>query len=394
MATYKVLQDIEAEDKILGPLTLRQFIYGLICAFLLYICFICFSKGASYLLAIFLPPALFTGFFALPFGKDQPTEVWALAKIRFLFKPRRRIWDQSGIKELVTVTVPKKAEAILTNGLSQTEVQSRLQALAQTIDSRGWAIKNVSVNLYDQSGVIGSGTSDRLIDVGNMPQEVPGYDVQASDDMLDVANNPIAQQFDHMINTAEKTHRQELIDELNAPPVSATTPAARPGDYWFLNQPEVPSNLPPTQAMFAGAQVVQPGSDDAAVSAGQATPDEAELAAQLKARNASSRLVYNSHLRTIQPLGSQPQPSTTSVDADAVSDGQPQPASNQPRTDDKRSASNDNTTPSTPSTPQHDPAILSLASNNDLNVATLAREAYKAKNPGEPLQDEVVISLH
>src|SRR5580698_3344838 len=215
MATYKVIQDIEAEDKILGPLTLRQFIYGLIAALFFYISFICLAKGVAYLLVLFLPPAIFTGFFALPFGKDQPTEVWALAKIRFYFKPRRRIWDQSGIKELVTITVPKRVEMVLTNGLSQSEVQSRLQALAQTIDSRGWAIKNVNVNLYDQSGVIGSGTSDRLIDMGNMPQEVPGYDVQASDDMLDEVNNPIAQQFDHMINSAEQTHRQQLIDELN-----------------------------------------------------------------------------------------------------------------------------------------------------------------------------------
>ena len=28
MATYKVIQDIEAEDKLIGPLTLRQFIYA------------------------------------------------------------------------------------------------------------------------------------------------------------------------------------------------------------------------------------------------------------------------------------------------------------------------------------------------------------------------------
>ncbi len=28
MSTYKVIQDIEAEDKLLGPLTLRQFIYA------------------------------------------------------------------------------------------------------------------------------------------------------------------------------------------------------------------------------------------------------------------------------------------------------------------------------------------------------------------------------
>jgi hypothetical protein len=396
MATYKVLQDIEAEDKILGPLTLRQFIYGLIAAFLLYICFICISQGAPYLLVLFLPPALFTGFFALPFGKDQPTEVWALAKIRFLFKPRRRIWDQSGVKELVTVTAPKRVEVVLTNGLTQNEVQSRLQALAQTIDSRGWAIKNVNVNLYDQSGVIGSGSSDRLIDTGNLPQEVPNYDVQASDDMLAVVNNPIAQQFDHMINTSEQTHRQELIDELNtvptasASPATAGTPVAKPGDYWFLNQPQPPATLPPTQAMFDGAQVVQPGSDDTAVPAGTMTADEVALAARLKAQNASSRQVYHSHLRTIQPLGSQPPASAAGANATQSQAA----ATNQSATDNSQSVTDNASTPPTPSTPQHDPAILSLASNDDLNVATLAREAYKVKNPDGPLQDEVVISLH
>ena len=88
MATYKVIQDIEAEDKILGPLTLRQFIFALIAIFLFYICFILVTKACISLVLIFLPPALFFGFFALPFGRDQPTEIWALAKLRYWFKPR------------------------------------------------------------------------------------------------------------------------------------------------------------------------------------------------------------------------------------------------------------------------------------------------------------------
>lgn len=386
MATYKVIQDIEAEDKILGPLTLRQFIYALIAAFLGYICFICLTKGAAYLLAIFLPPALFAGFFAFPFGRDQPTEVWALAKIRFLFKPRRRIWDQSGIKELVTITVPKKEEPILTNGLSPSEVQSRLQVLARTIDSRGWAVKNVNVNLYDQSGMVGSGKSDRLIDVSNMPKEVPSYDVQASDDMLDEVNNPIAQQFDHMIDAAEQTHRQHLIEEMNAAPV-ATEPAGNPNplatddEYWFLKQPAGPGNVPVDQTTFDGAQVVQPGGNDTAAPARTASADEAALSAALKAKNASNKQVYHSHLRTIQPLGSQPQPTDDTQQVAATSD---QPAGPQAPTD-------ANSPGAAPSPPPYDPAILSLANNNDLNVATLAREAHKAK---EELQDEVVISLH
>ena len=32
MAVYKVIQDIEAEDKLLGPLTLKQFIFAVIAA--------------------------------------------------------------------------------------------------------------------------------------------------------------------------------------------------------------------------------------------------------------------------------------------------------------------------------------------------------------------------
>ena len=170
MSTYKVIQDIEAEDKILGPLTLRQFIYGLVTAFLLYLCFVVVTKGAAFLLIVFVPPALFTGFFTFPFHGDQPTEVWAVAKFSFLFKPRKRIWDQSGVKELVTVTVPKKIERVYTNGLSQTEVASRLSALANTIDSRGWAIKNVNVNMFAQPTMAADDGSDRLVAMSSMPR--------------------------------------------------------------------------------------------------------------------------------------------------------------------------------------------------------------------------------
>ena len=147
MAAYKVIQDVEAEDKLLGPLTLRQFIYAGAAAIMLYLSYFAATHHASLLLTVFLPFAAVLAFFAFPWGRDQPTEIWALAKIRFLLKPRRRIWDQSGVKDLVSVTAPKQVQTNYTNGLSQTEVHSRLHALADTIDSRGWAIKNANLNL-------------------------------------------------------------------------------------------------------------------------------------------------------------------------------------------------------------------------------------------------------
>ena len=370
MATYKLIQDIEAEDHILGPLTLRQFIYALVAAFCLYMCFIGLTKHVWPLLAIFLPIALLAGFFAFPFGKDQPTEVWALAKIRFLFMPRRRIWDQSGIKELVTITVPKKIEKVYTDGLSQTEVRSRLSALASTIDSRGWAIKNVNVSMYGQPALVG--TSDRLIDPSNIPQAVPDYDITASDDMLDEQNNPVAQQFSQMIGASSQAHRQQLVNQLND---TSTPPAAQsgtPADYWFLNQTAAPGAVPPGNAVF-DSQVVLPGTDASnGPKAGEATPEEEALVAEHAKQQEHSQAVSYNHLRTVQPLSAQPQAPS------------PAPAVQAP-VNDSQTAQAD-TGSATP-----DPAILELAGNNDLDVATLARQAKKAKGSDD---DEVVISLH
>ncbi len=381
MATYKMIQDIEAEDHILGPLSLRQFVYALICAFLLYINFLLVTKHLQILMIAFVPPALFTGFFAFPFGGDQPTEVWALAKIRFLFKPRKRIWDQSGVKELVKITVPKKVERHLTNGLSQREVKSRLSALANTIDSRGWAIKNVNVNLYANPGSFQE-ASDRLIDINSLPREVPNFDVQASDDIMDERSNPIAQQFESMINASTQAHHQQLLDRMNSSsPVVTAAPQTQgtPQDYWFLNQTQAPSNLAADQTIFNTPSVVAPGTDvtnlPARAPAASAVPpeiNEEAFMAKLKAQEAADH-VFSSHLRTLQPLSEQHQRTPQTAAAPVV----PQPV-----------------IPATPaSPPAPDPAILSLAGNNDLNIDTIARQANKSKRSKDGSDGEVVISL-
>jgi hypothetical protein len=304
------------------------------------------------LLWAFVLPGIFFGFFALPFGRDQPTEVWFLAKLRFWFKPRRRIWDQSGVKELVTITVPKTIERVLTDGLSQTEVKSRLSALANTIDSRGWAIKNVNINSYANPNPLVAMASDRLINIDSIPQEVPSFDVQAADDILDETSNPLAQQFDQMITQSAQTHHQSLVSQMNGPSVPAPTgKPAQPADYWFMHasQQSQPADNKNTE---------QPGSSP--------KPDEAALVAQLKARHPNT--ASYSHLRTLRPMDN----------------AKPTPATFAP-------TSNANTQASPAVTANPDPAILPLVSNNDLSVATIAREAAKAK--GKDHDDEVVISL-
>lgn len=401
MAAYKVIQDIEAEDKLVGPLTFRQFVYACIGALCLYLSFLALTKHAAFLMAIFLPVAAVAGFFAFPWGRDQPTEIWALAKIQFMLKPRRRIWNQSGVRELVTITAPKKVEQNYTNGLSESEVRSRLVALADTIDSRGWVIKTDSkINAYGQMApIFAEPDSDRLINPSSLPVEVPTVDIQASDDVLDTANNPVARQLDRMMNASAAAHRQQIIDNFRNAPVAAATPAPQapalvgnPANYWFAGRPVVAGSPAATQPQYATATVqpitiapqltsqpplYAPGTGPIAASPAEPQQpgditglDEDALMARLKAQESADQ-IYASHLHTIQPLGAARQANAQHP--------LPPPQSQQPAQK-----------PPAPVTPAPDPAILALANNDDLSVATIARQANKELQN----TDEVVISLH
>ncbi|HEY5805856.1 MAG TPA: PrgI family protein [Candidatus Saccharimonadales bacterium] len=378
MATYKVIQDVEAEDKLFGPLTLRQFIYGAVAAICLFLSYSFATHSAGFLMVVTLPIAFVAGFFAFPWGRDQPTEIWALAKIRFLLKPRRRIWDQSGVKELVTITAPKRVETYRTNGLSETEVRSRLQALASTIDTRGWATKSVYINAYSQSANLND--SDRLVTPSLLPKPVDDVIVQAADDMLDEQNNAGAQRMQSMINQSTKAHRERLMASLQN---SATSPAqtqTRPANYWFLNQPSPTASIPNDMAVF-GSQVVTPGADTNAggAAAGLPAQDEIGLVAELEEHKRQSATgAYYGHMHTIKPLSEQARPAT------------PQPATPPSTVMPVESALTPPAQPNpAPVTPSKQAAILQLASNDDLNVATIAREAERSAP-----QNEVVIKLH
>lgn len=425
MATYKVIQDIEAEDKLLGPLTLRQFIYAGACVIFLYLSFLAVTKGAPFMIVVFLPLAAIGGFFAWPWSRDQPTEVWALARIRFMVKPKVRIWNQSGVKELVTITAPKKIVQIYSNGLSQNEVQNRLKALADTIDSRGWAVKNVNVNMYGQQQMQTVPDSDRLIDMAALPQQVPDFEVQASEDILE-DSSPVARQFDSMIAASTKAHREEILEHLQgsdqSEPIRAgqnTSSQAQEqpaNNYWFLNQ-STPGTAVPTNAVTFNTQVVTPGTpiDKLPVAPGDPTEDEEAIVKRLREEEERGQsVVQNAHWHTIQPLSAQQQSAVPPAAQPAYPQnytmpaqpgmspqqaqqgyaapapyGQPPIAPNQQMSGPTPTIAQNSAT--APVTQPPDPAILQLASNDDLDVATLARQANKHK---DELRDEVVISLH
>ena len=216
MATYKVIQDIEAEDKLLGPLSLRQFLYAVIVIACGAIAFKLVT--VAWFLAIpFIFPMVLFGVLAAPFiGGQQPSEIWLLAKIRYYLLPRRKIWNQSGIKELVTITAPKVVDIQRTNGLNPTQVKSKLKALASTLDSRGWAIKNVEVNDVNPQASDWSDPSDRLFNpMGSAENEV--MDIHESDDILDdTTSSQVAQTMQNLIISSTREQRERINQEMNA----------------------------------------------------------------------------------------------------------------------------------------------------------------------------------
>ena len=149
MAQYKVPQDVEADDKLLGPFSFRQFVYLLIaggCVALAVALFQLFT-----LLAIIpILPALFFIILALPLKKDQPMETYLAAIVSYYLKPRTRIWLPGQRESTISITAPKVVDDDRTRDITGEEATHRLSFLADIVDTEGHAIKNNSTQVSDE----------------------------------------------------------------------------------------------------------------------------------------------------------------------------------------------------------------------------------------------------
>ena len=209
MSVYKVPQDVEAEDKLLGPFSFRQFVFLIIA-----VIGIAIAYGLSTILLplaiIPVPIILFFGALALPLKKDQPMEVYLAAVISFMLKPKKRLWQPDGIERLVEVIAPKVEEKTYGNNYDQAEVQRRLSYLANLVDSQGWSIRGVN-----------NPNSSMRADLFN--------EGQAANDILD-ENSATAQNINHLINQSDVRRRQEVIQKMQTgqsatpPPMQSSQP--------------------------------------------------------------------------------------------------------------------------------------------------------------------------
>lgn len=272
MAVYKVIQDVEAEDKLVGPLSFKGFIYAIIavlCAYINFRLLFIASPIKWAFIPLFLLPMILFGVLASPLGREQPTEVWLLSKIKFFFKPRLRIWNQAGMEKLVTVTAPKKMEEHLTKDISQSEVRSRLKTLASTLDTRGWAIKNVDLNLNASTASVSPivALSDRLVPNAGYNQPAAVIDVHAADDILDEQNNPTAQKFAALMQDADEQRKRSVLKTMKGiikdsseeiKPTEITKRLAKARSSFGKEHHKTKKALPPAPQPVQAAQPPEP----------------------------------------------------------------------------------------------------------------------------------------
>lgn len=213
MGQYKVPQDVEAEDKLIGPLTLKQFIYAVIGVAWGALSFALFRRVPVFFVVFGLPVSLLFLMLGVYRRQDQPFEKLFLALVSYSTKPRKRLWEKEPIAEVFTVEpAPVKEEPITRN---PDEVRGQLEKLVHVIESRGGGIKQPELQEPSLEHQISG--ADRIympehLQAGAPPQEA--LDVTKTDDVLDFENNPNAQNLNHLIEGAVQQVREKAMSKM------------------------------------------------------------------------------------------------------------------------------------------------------------------------------------
>lgn len=349
MASYKVPQDVEADDKLIGPFSFRQFIYLIV---------VVMAGALAWGLAqifiglavIPLPVIILFGALALPLRKDQPMEIYLAAIISFYLKPRSRLWDPEGMESTIEITAPKTIEVKRTKDLSEGEASERLSYLANLLDTQGWAIRGAQSTRMNTDIYL---------------------EAQSAEDVL-AQNTSVANNFNQLMEDRTRQVREEaqqrMMAAMNAP-ATASTPVQTPV------QPQVApvQYVAPTPVAIPQPQVqMQPVPASPPVAVALNTPQPAPQ---------ETIPVFNPYPNIkqsiIQPLD--PDDAALVIQDEPIAAPAPNP---RPK-------------PVNTSKIEPSPDIIRLAeSADDLSIETIAKQASRlTKKHAEESDGEVVISL-
>jgi hypothetical protein len=133
---YKVPQNIDLEDRVIGPLTLKQFIYLLAGGMVDYILYKSLDNWFGWFLIISVSAIALA--FAFAKIQEQDFSYFLSSLTAFLSKPKIYTWNKEIILEKIPKVAPlaKESDDQLTKDPQQ--IRSRLRVLADIVDNQGW----------------------------------------------------------------------------------------------------------------------------------------------------------------------------------------------------------------------------------------------------------------
>lgn len=218
MGQYKVPQNVESEDRLLGPLTMKQFIYAIIGLGWGFLIWRILSPGGTAAIPIMLLLIVpVSGFMLLlAFGKreEQSFENYLIALIRFNVVPRKRIWLKDDFKGEVIIDAPPPPKPMAPTKEDIAHVHSRLQQLSLVVDTRGHA-KTPDVQLADQTNRAAE-FSQRVFTPPELQKPILEGGVQEQDDVLATteATAAQAQKVDELLQNQEYSIREEAMKKM------------------------------------------------------------------------------------------------------------------------------------------------------------------------------------
>lgn len=142
---YKVPQNVDIEDKVIGPLTLRQFMILLMAVGVIIVLnFILVDalRMLFWLLAVLIMAVAVV--FAFANYGEQKMEIFFMSALRTFTLPKKRVWkkEEATIQETHKATPDKKTESSPVQKKDLAEARNDFQRLAEIVDSGGFSVIN------------------------------------------------------------------------------------------------------------------------------------------------------------------------------------------------------------------------------------------------------------
>ena len=166
------------EDKIVGPFTMKQFLYLLICGGIIYAWWSYLQDhyvNFSIEFAVIAIPVGLLGFaLALVKINDRPFEYFILNLLRFLISPKKRKW-QEGFREDAVILLEKhekkKEEATRDSG-DLDQLAKQLEDHAATLQEKQVAVtpKKTAAQIQQEGAKLNISVKDQKVENKNTPE--------------------------------------------------------------------------------------------------------------------------------------------------------------------------------------------------------------------------------